>query len=336
MTETSRDGLSSGSESAGAGYAPAEGQGQLAWPAGSGENVNRASFPARAGRSLFALGWLTPAGAILGVLFIAPMAYAIYLAFTNLELLGPTASHFSFTGLANVQRMVHDTVFWYSLKLTLVYVLISGVVAQTALGLVLALLAQRAHFVVRTSVGAIVVLAWVIPEIAAAFMWFAFAQSGGLLSTLLGRPSDDLLAYSAFVVVCVANAWRGTAFSMLILSAGLRNVPQEVNEAAQLEGANYWRRLTRVTLPMIRPTIMTNMILVTLGTLSDFTLVYAMTNGGPGNATAILPVYMYLQGFTFNQLGYATTLALVLVILGALLSVFYIRQLRPELRKAAK
>jgi len=297
-------------------------------------DLNRPSSLVRTGRSLLALGWLTPAGVILGVLFIAPMIYAIYLAFTNLELLGPTAQHFSYTGTANIDRMVHDPVFWYSLKLTLVFVVLSGVVAQTVLGLSLALLAQKAHLVIRASVGAIVVLAWVIPEIAAAFMWFTFAQSHGILSYLIGRPSDDLLAYSALVVVCVANAWRGTAFSMLLLSAGLRNVPLEVDEAAQLEGASYWRRLIRITLPMIRPTIMTNMILVTLGTLSDFTLVYAMTGGGPGNSTAILPVYMYIQGFTFNQLGYATMLALVLVILGALLSVFYIRQLRPELRKA--
>jgi len=298
------------------------------------DRLNEPSLLKRAEKSLFALVWLTPAGVILGVFFIAPMIYAIYLAFTNLELLGPTAQHFNFTGTANFLRMIHDPVFWYSLKLTLVFVVLSGVVAQTVLGLALALLAQRAHFVVKTTVGAIVVLAWVVPEIAAAFMWFAFAQAHGILSDVIGRPSDDLLAYSAMVVVCVANAWRGTAFSMLILSAGLRNVPLEVEEAAQLEGASYWRRLTRITLPMIRPTIMTNMILVTLGTLSDFTLVYAMTGGGPGNATSILPVYMYIQGFTFNQLGYATMLALVLVLLGALLSVFYIRQLRPELRKA--
>ena len=214
----------------------------------------------------------------------------------------PPATSSSQAGPISIERST--TQCWYSRKLTLVFVLVSGVVAQTVIGLILALLAQRAHLVVRASVGAIVVLAWVIPEIAVAFMWYAFAQGNGLLSTLLGRPSDDLLAYSAFVVVCAANAWRGTAFSMLILSAGLRNVPAEVEEAARLEGASYWRRLTRVTLPMIRPTLMTNLILVTLGTLSDFTLVYAMTNGGPGNSTSILPVYMYVQGFTFNQLGY--------------------------------
>ena len=83
--------------------------------------------------------------------------------------------------------------------------------------------------------------------------------------------------------------------------AGLRNVPAEVDEAAQLEGAGYWRRLFTVTLPIMRPTLMINLLLITLGTISDFTLIFAMTQGGPGNQTAILPVYMYIEAFQFNR-----------------------------------
>jgi multiple sugar transport system permease protein len=280
------------------------------------------------------LAWLTPAAALVIGLFLVPIGYAIYLGFTNLELLGPTAQNFSFTGLANVQRMVHDPVFWSSVKLTLVFVVGSGIIAQTILGLALALLGQRAHVGVRASVGSVVVLAWVLPEICVSFIWYAFSQAGGTLSILTGHAKDDLLSTVPLLIVCVANAWRGTAFSMLVLSAGLRNVPQEADEAAQLEGASYWKRLIRVTLPIIRPTLMINMLLITLGTISDFTLIFAMTQGGPGNQTAILPVYMYIEAFQFNALGYGTTIALALMVIGALLSVFYIRQLRPELESA--
>jgi multiple sugar transport system permease protein len=280
------------------------------------------------------LGWLTPAAALLIGLFLVPIGYAIYLGFTNLELLGPTAQNYSFTGLANVQRLIHDPVFWSSVKLTLIFVVGSGIIAQTILGLALALLGQRAHISVRASVGSVVVLAWVLPEICVAFIWYAFSQSGGTLSVLTGHPNDDLLSTVPLLIVSVANAWRGTAFSMLVLSAGLRNVPQEADEAAQLEGASYWKRLLRVTLPIMRPTLMINMLLITLGTISDFTLIFAMTQGGPGNQTAILPVYMYIEAFQFNALGYGTTIALALMVIGALLSVFYIRQLRPELRRA--
>jgi multiple sugar transport system permease protein len=280
------------------------------------------------------LAWLTPASALLIGLFLVPIGYAIYLGFTNLELLGPTAQNYSFTGLANVRRMIHDPVFWSSVKLTLIFVVGSGIIAQTILGLALALLGQRAHVTVRASVGSVVVLAWVLPEIAVAFIWYAFSQAGGTLSVLTGHSNSDLLSTAPLLIVSVANTWRGTAFSMLVLSAGLRNVPQEADEAAQLEGANYWKRLLRVTLPIMRPTLMINMLLITLGTISDFTLIFAMTQGGPGNQTAILPVYMYIEAFQFNALGYGTTIALALMLIGALLSVFYIRQLRPELRRA--
>jgi multiple sugar transport system permease protein len=276
--------------------------------------------------------WLLPSAVLLIGLFIIPTCFAVYLGFTNLELLGQYAQNYNFTGLANVQRMIHDPTFWLSVKLTLIFVIGSGVIAQTVLGLALALLGQRVNVVVRSSVGAIVILAWVLPEITVAFVWYSFSQAGGTLSHLFGVPNSDLLSTVPMLVVCMANAWRGTAFSMLLLSAGLRNVPREVDEAAQLEGAGYWRRLFTVTLPIIRPTLMINLLLITLATISDFTLIFAMTQGGPGNQTAILPVYMYIEAFQFNQLGYGTTIALTLVLIGAILSIAYIRQLRPELQ----
>ena len=101
--------------------------------------------------------WLSPAAILLVVLFLVPVGYAAYLGFTNLELLGPFSQNFSFTGLANLDRMVHDPVFWLSVKLTLIFVIGSGIVAQTVLGLALALLGQRAHGTVRVSVGAITI-----------------------------------------------------------------------------------------------------------------------------------------------------------------------------------
>ena len=278
--------------------------------------------------------WMSPATILMVGLFVAPIGYAIYLGFTNIELLGPHAQVYNFTGLANFDRMIHDPEFWSSVKLTLIFVVVSGIIAQAVVGMALALLGQRANITFRATVGSVVVLAWILPEVAVAFLWYAFSQASGPLSEIIGRPHDDLLSTVPFLIVCVANLWRGTAFSMLILSAGLRSVPSEVDEAAQIEGAGYWRRLFKVTLPIMRPTIVTNMLLITIATISDFTLVYAMTGGGPGTATAILPVYMYIEAFTYNALAYGTAIALALMVIGALISVLYIHQLRPELRKA--
>jgi len=138
--------------------------------------------------------WLSPAGILVMALFVLPTLYALYIGFTDMQLLGPHAQHFSFTGLANIKQLIHDPVFWSSVKLTLIFVIGSGIIAQTVLGFALALLGQRAHFSLRASVGSIVILAWVLPEIAVAFIWYSFGQAGGTLSQLIGHPGDDLLS----------------------------------------------------------------------------------------------------------------------------------------------
>jgi multiple sugar transport system permease protein len=279
------------------------------------------------------VGWLVPSLVLIGVLFLFPVGYAVYLGFTNLQLLGPHAQNYWFTGFDNIDRMIHDTVFWHSVRLTLIFVVLSGIVAQTLLGMMLALTMRAAWAPLRIGVGALVILAWVLPEISVAFIWYAFAQADGTLTLLTRDSSANYLASNAMLIVCIANAWRGTAFSMLVFTAGLRGVSAEVDEAAQLEGASYWRRLFSVVLPIMRPTIMTNLLLITLGTLSDFTLIFAMTQGGPGNDTSILPVYMYIEAFQFNELGYGTAIALALILMAALFSALYVRQLRGELRE---
>ena len=283
--------------------------------------------------AFLSLGWLTPSIALLAVLFAYPIGYAVYLAFTNLELIGPTAQTYQFTGLANFNRLVGDPTFWQSAWLTLIFVVGSGIVAQTVIGMALALLMRRTLRTLRLTIGIVVVTAWIIPEISAAFVFYAFGTQGGLLGQTIGRPGEDFLSTVPLLIVSIANVWRNAAFSMLVFSAGLRNVPEEIEEAAQLEGASYWRRLFTVTLPILRPTIVTNLLLLTLINISDFTLIFAMTQGGPGTSTAILPVYMYIQAFQFNNLGYGSMIALALVLIGALLSLIYVRQLKPEVRR---
>lgn len=275
--------------------------------------------------------WLLPAAALTGGLFLAPMLYAVYLAFTNLQLLGPHAQQFEFTGLENLTRLIHDPSFWHSTKLTIIYVVGSGIVAQTVLGLVLALLMQKAAPAIRVPVGAVLVAAWVLPEVTAAFVWYAFAQEGGTLGLALGRDQENFLVTMPMLIVSLANTWRNTAFSMLLLSAGLRNIPHEVAEAAQIEGAGYVRRLLFITLPMMRPIIFTNLLLITLATLANFGLIFVMTQGGPGNDTSVLAVFMYIQAFQFNALGYGTMIALSMIVIGALFSLLYVRQFRSTL-----
>ena len=231
-------------------------------------------------------------------------------------------------GSTNPRRLLHDPIFFQSVRLTLIFVVGSGMVGQTLLGLALALLMRRSPAPVRLSVGALVVTAWVIPEVTAAFIWYAFAQAGGTLGIILGTPGTNFLFAAPMATISAANLWRGTAFSMLVFAGALRNVPAEVLEAAEVEGASRWQRLVSVTLPLIGPTIVTNLLLVTILNLSDFTLIYTMTQGGPGTSTMTMPIYIYQEAFTYYQLGYGTAISLVLILIGAALSLLFVRTTR--------
>ncbi len=273
---------------------------------------------------------LTPALALLGLLFVFPVLYATYLGFTNLALVGSRSRDYSFTGLENVIRMLGDYVFIKSSWLTLIFVVGSAIIGQSVLGMALALLLRRAVVPVRLVVGSIVIVAWVLPEITVALVWYAFSQAGGTLSILLGHRDANYLVLVPMLIVSIANLWRNVAFSMLVFAAGLRNLPTEVLEAAEVEGASIWRRYRLVILPLMRPTIVTNLLLVTILNLSEFTLIYAMTQGGPGIETMTLPLYVYQEAFIFHQLGYGTAISLVLVLIGAVFSLLFVRAARNQ------
>jgi multiple sugar transport system permease protein len=285
--------------------------------------------PQRVGRWLLPM---TPALLLL-LFFIGPIAWCLYSAFTNAALTGTGAGSVQFVGLDNFTRMLSDPEIGQAIWLTVVFVLGSAVIGQNTLGLFIALLMSGRNRVVRTAVGSVVVAAWVLPEIVAAFIWYAFLGRDGTLNVILdavGLPGQDWLFSVPIVAVILANIWRGTAFSMLVYSAALSDVPPELTEAAEMDGAAGWRRLVHVTLPLIKHSIMTNLMLITLQTLSVFTLIFVMTGGGPGIKSQTLPLLMYQQAFKFSDVAYGTAIALLLLVVGAVFSLFYIRVLRPE------
>lgn len=272
-----------------------------------------------------------PAVLLLVVFLAGPVLWAFQASLTNAGLTGRSARNPSWVGLENYQRLLADPVFPLSLLLTVLFVGGSAVLGQNLLGLALAVLMQRARPVVAAAVGTTVVAAWVLPEIVAAFAAYAYFSADGTLNQLLGAVGlgrTDWLYAFPMVAVMLANVWRGTAFSMLVYRAALNEVPSEVSEAAQMDGAHGWQRLFFITLPMIRGSIATNLMLITLQTLAVFTLVWVMTAGGPANGSTTLPVLAYLEAFKFGDIGYGTAVASVLILIGAVFGVAYIRLLR--------
>jgi multiple sugar transport system permease protein len=272
-----------------------------------------------------------PALVLLAVFLAGPIAYCVYYAFTDMQLTGAAGTHF--VGLDNFTRAFGDADFLNAVWLTLAFVLGSAVIGQNTLGLALAVLMEKAEKPVRALTNGVVIGAWVLPEVVAGYLMYAFFYNQGSLNSILDvlhLPQQNWLYTMPILAVCLANVWRGTAFSMMVFSAALNDVPQELVEAAEMDGAGPWQRLWRVVLPVIRRSIMTNLMLITLQTLSVFGLIYTMTRGGPGNKSETLPIFMYQQAFQNSLIGYGTAIALVLLVVGALFSVVYIRLLQLE------
>jgi multiple sugar transport system permease protein len=301
-------------------------------PHGTGGHPRRsrgASAPAV--RSLLRGLPTVPAVALLAVFLAGPIAYCVYYAFTDMQLTGASGTHF--VGVDNFTRAFKDTDFLNAMWLTLLFVVGSAVIGQNTLGLALAVLMQKATQPVRALVNGVVIAAWVLPEVVAGYLMYAFFYDQGSLNSLLDAvhlPDQNWLYTMPILAVCLANVWRGTAFSLMVFTAAINDVPQELVEAAEMDGAGPWQRLWRVVLPVIRPSILTNLMLITLQTLSVFGLIYTMTRGGPGNKSETLPIFMYQQAFQNSLIGYGTAIALVLLVVGALFSVVYIRLLKLE------
>ncbi|MFD1889952.1 carbohydrate ABC transporter permease [Luteococcus peritonei] len=274
---------------------------------------------------------LLPALALLAIFLAGPIIWALYSSFTNVALTGRFALDPRFVGLANYKRLLSDPVFPKSVWLTVLFVGLSAVVGQNLLGIALAAMMRNVDKVTRAIVGTIVVAAWILPEIVAAFCLYAFFSDGGTLQSVFGRIGihlPNMLYDHPMTSVILANVWRGTAFSMMVYAAALADVPPELTEAAEVDGASWWQRTWNVVLPTINRSIATNLMLTTLQTLSVFTLIWVMTAGGPGTNSSTLPILAYQVAFKSAKVGYGTAIATVMLLIGAIFSIVYIRMLR--------
>ncbi|WP_282948813.1 carbohydrate ABC transporter permease [Cellulomonas endometrii] len=297
--------------------------------AGPGQSRTRR----RPGRTALRLLPLLPAVVLMLVFLAGPVLWSFYGSLTNQALTGYKAASPQFIGLDNYTALLGDDGFWKAVVLTVVFVGASAVIGQNVLGMALALLLRAAAKPVRAVASAIVVVAWVLPEIVAAFALYAFFSTDGTLNNVLGwfgLEGPTWLISVPMLAVILANIWRGTAFSMMVYGAALSEVPPEITEAAAIDGATGPQRFFRITVPMIRRSISTNLMLTTLQTLAVFTLIWVMTGGGPGTDSSTLPVLAYQEAFKFAQVGYGTAIATVTLLVGAVFSIVYIRVLKPE------
>ncbi|MBS3980983.1 MAG: sugar ABC transporter permease [Rhodobacteraceae bacterium] len=274
--------------------------------------------------------------AVPAILFVGILLYftawALLFSFTDLELVGRKATEWSFVGLENYERLFSRRGFLESLWTTVTFTFFSAIVGQSLLGFTLAVALRSYRGPLKTAIEVSLMLGWLLPDIVAAFLWSATTSRSGLINQLLilplGMEPVNFINDYPLTVVIIANIWKGTAWSYLLYSAALDNVPREVVEAAKVDGANGWQRVTRVILPIIRPHIGTNMLFITIWTFSYFPLIFALTGGGPGSQTEVLSIFLYKQSFGIGKLGYGSAISVAMLVIVGMLSLLYLRLLR--------
>jgi multiple sugar transport system permease protein len=277
---------------------------------------------------------LLPSILLLLAFVIYPALYSVYLSFTNEALTGPGALHPRFVGFRNYVRLFNDAKFWNSLAVTFLFVVGSAIIGQFVLGLVSAMALRRPVRFHKTF-SSFILLPNAAPEVVAGFMWISML-AGGDRSTLsrivmfFGLEPSDWLNTLPLMMIIVVNTWRGIATAMILLTAGLSTIPNEIYEAARMDGATPSQMFRRITLPLMMPTIMLYMLISAVSTIAVFGLVYALTRGGPGGATELVSIYIYNQSFTAFQLGYGAAVAVVVLLISLVLGVAYVKSVKVE------
>lgn len=261
--------------------------------------------------------FLLPSLVIFLLYRVIPLLWNVALSFQNWSPLRPA----SFAGLDHYEEMFfYDEVFWTALWNTLIVIGSAPIAIAMALGLALLVNADiRGRDVYRT----IIFLSYPLMTVAVAIIWrWMFEERVGLFNFaarelgLVDRPIPFLNSFTwALPSVIAANIWQMLGFYMIILLTGLQNIPQNLYEAAAIDGAAARHRFWRITLPLLKPSLFLCFVIGMLNSFTSFDLVYVMTGGGPGRATELLVTYIYKLGFVQTKFDYAAAVTVVFFVL---------------------
>jgi multiple sugar transport system permease protein len=265
-------------------------------------------------------GWLgfwfmLPTAVILALFLAYPLLKGVWLSFTNARI----GREGVFIGLENYEWLMEDSVFLLSVFNTLLYTIVASVV-KFAIGLYLALLLNK-HIPFKSLIRTIVLIPFVVPTVLSAIaFWWIFDSQFSIISWSLRQmglinQNINFLGDANWARACVifANIWRGIPFVAITLLAGLQTVSPSLYEAATIDGATPWQIFSRITFPLLTPIIAVVMTFSVLFTFTDFQLIWAMTRGGPVNATHLMATLSYQRGILSGTLGEGAAIATAMV-----------------------
>ena len=257
------------------------------------------------------------------ILLLYPVVYSLALSFREATVETFVSGEMPFNGLTQYQAALADPIFWRALTNTLLFAFFS-ILFQFTIGFLLALLFQ-ADFPWKNFCLAALLVPWVSPILTAANIFKGlFNEVGPInrIAQLIGLGPFPWLADPSYALpaTIVANIWIGFPFNFILLYAGMRSIPEDVYEAAKIDGAGFWQRVGFITLPMLKPVTVAVLMLGTIYTVKVFDIVWIMTGGGPANGTHLLSTYAYQVGFSVLNFGEAAAIATLLVLLVLLLN----------------
>ena len=289
----------------------------------------RPIIPWRLRKRLIGYLYLVPAVLCMMATVVVPIFLAVKMSLYADVLYKP--QNYRFIGLGNYIRLIHDPVFWHTLWNSVVWVF-GSVFLQFIFGFAAALLLHQA-FPGRALVRTLTLLPWIIPGVVVGLIWqWLYQPNYGFINDFLiwiGFMSERIAWLSspdtAMGAVIFTNIWRGIPFFAIMLLAGLQSVPDELYEAAHVDGAGVFSRFWHITLPMLRPIIVVATATRIIWTFNYADLIFVMTGGGPANATQITSTYTLVQAYSTLDFGYAGALSVVLLIVMLAFTAIYLR-----------
>ncbi|HEX6500848.1 MAG TPA: sugar ABC transporter permease [Micromonosporaceae bacterium] len=292
---------------------------------GAARRAHRRQSPRRRREAVLGYAFLAPVTLVLLALLGYPLVKALIMSLHR-QYVGFDVA--PFVGLRNYVDIVHDPTYWHAFQNTIVFT-VASVVLKLGLGLLTAIVLNR-EFRGRGLARSVVLIPWALPTVVTVLVWsWMYNDSFGLVNHLLSglhlaKPHSWLGDPStAMPAVVVVDVWRGFPFFALILLAGLQGIPEELYEVASIDGAGRWRQFRYVTWPGIATVALVVTLLSTIWTLNEFSLIWVLTQGGPGDATTVLSVLTFKAAFLGNKLSYgvavsATLLPIVVLLILAL------------------
>jgi multiple sugar transport system permease protein len=263
---------------------------------------------------------IAPAFLLLGAVIVYPVGRALWMSLHKIVLTQPLSGN-PFVGLENYVEMVQAPYFWNSVENTFVWTF-ANLVVQLLLGTGVALLLNQ-NFPMRALVRGIVLIPWITPSVVAALTWrWMYDAEFGIVNALLLQLGllEETIAWlgntnTAMAAVIVESIWKGTPFVTVMILAVLQAVPQELYEAAKVDGANALKRFRFITIPLILPTLIIAATLTTVYTFNNFNAIWLMTAGGPLRATETLTILVYREAFQQFNLGTSTAAGMIVFVI---------------------